>query len=121
MEKLGAQLDTGQWLHEKTAWQVEFDKRPADVLRAIRKAAARWPVDVNIVPAANQRKKLLIADMDSTMIEQECIDELADAAGTGDAVKAITVRAMNGELDFEDALRERVAALKDLPSGVIGE
>ena len=121
MEKLGTELDIGQWLDEKTAWQVGFDRKPDDVLRAVRKAAARWPVDVNIVAAANQRKKLLIADMDSTMIEQECIDELADAAGAGDAVKAITVRAMNGELDFEDALRERVAALKGLPSGVIGE
>lgn len=121
MEKLGTELDTGQWLDEKTAWQVEFDRKPDDVLRTVRKAATRWQVDVNVVPAANQRKKLLIADMDSTMIEQECIDELADAAGAGDAVKAITVRAMNGELDFEDALRERVATLKGLPSGVIGE
>lgn len=121
MEKLGAELDTGQWLHEKTAWQVEFDRNPSNALQAMRTAAARWPVDVNIVATANQRKKLLIADMDSTMIEQECIDELADAAGAGEAVKAITVRAMNGELEFEDALRERVAALKGLPSGVIGE
>lgn len=121
MEKLGTELDTGQWLNEKIAWQVEFDTKPDEVLSAVRKAAARWPVDVNVVRAGHQRKKLLIADMDSTMIKQECIDELADAAGAGDAVKAITVRAMNGELDFEDALRERVAALKDLPSGVIGE
>ncbi len=121
MEKLGTELGTGQWLNEKNAWQVEFDTKPEAVLSTVRKAAARWPVDVNVVPAARQRKKLLIADMDSTMIEQECIDELADAAGAGDAVKAITVRAMNGELDFEDALRERVAALKGLPSGVIGD
>jgi len=121
MENLGAELDTGQWLSEKVAWQVEFDKTPHGALQAARKKAVKWPVDVNIVPASNQRKKLLIADMDSTMIEQECIDELADAAGAGDNVKAITVRAMNGELDFEDALRERVAALKGLPSGVIGE
>ncbi|MEO1160685.1 MAG: phosphoserine phosphatase SerB [Pseudomonadota bacterium] len=121
MPKLGVELDTGQWLAEKISWQVEFDRKPVEVLAAVRKAAARWPVDVNIVPAATQRKKLLIADMDSTMIEQECIDELADAAGAGEAVKAITARAMNGELDFEDALRERVAALKHLPSGVIGE
>lgn len=121
MEKLGTELDTGQWLNEQNAWQVEFNAKPAEVLSAVRKAAAGWQVDVNVVSAANQRKKLLIADMDSTMIEQECIDELADAAGAGDAVKAITVRAMNGELDFEDALRERVAALKGLPSGVIGD
>ncbi len=121
MEKLGAELDTGQWLNEKLAWQVEFDKTPEVALQTLRKKAANWQVDVNIVQAANQRKKLLIADMDSTMIEQECIDELADAAGAGDKVRAITARAMNGELEFEDALQERVATLKDLPSGVIGE
>lgn len=121
LEKLGAELDTGHWLNEKLAWQVEFDKTPDGALQSLRKKAANWQVDVNIVQGANQRKKLLIADMDSTMIEQECIDELADAAGTGDKVRAVTARAMNGELDFEDALRERVATLKDLPSGVIGE
>ena len=121
LEKLGAELDTGQWLSEKIAWQAEFDKKPDGALKALRMKAAKWPVDVNILQATNQRKKLLVADMDSTMIEQECIDELADAAGAGDEVRAITARAMNGELDFEDALRERVAALKDLPSGVIGE
>ena len=121
MEKLGAELDTGQWLNEKLAWQVEFDKTPQAALQTLRKKAANWRVDVNVVQAANQRKKLLIADMDSTMIEQECIDELADAAGAGDKVRAITARAMNGELEFEDALQERVATLKDLPSGVIGE
>jgi len=121
LEKLGAELDTGQWLSEKIAWQAEFDKTPDGALKALRMKAAKWPVDVNILQATNQRKKLLVADMDSTMIEQECIDELADAAGAGDEVRAITARAMNGELDFEDALRERVAALKDLPSGVIGE
>jgi phosphoserine phosphatase len=64
---------------------------------------------------------MLIADMDSTMIEQECIDELADAAGVGDHVKTITALAMNGELDFEGALTERVALLKGLPETVVGE
>jgi phosphoserine phosphatase len=72
-------------------------------------------VDVNLVPAENRRKKMLLADMDSTMIQQECIDELAEEAGVGAHVKDITARAMNGELDFEGALTERVALLKDLP------
>ncbi len=62
---------------------------------------------------------MLIADMDSTMIEQECIDELADVAGVGPRVADITARAMNGELDFEGALRERVGLLKGLDAGVI--
>jgi len=69
--------------------------------------------------AEGRRKRLLIADMDSTMIRQECIDELADEAGVGARVADITARAMNGELDFEAALRERVGLLKGLPEGVI--
>lgn len=78
-------------------------------------------VDLNIVPAAGRRKRMLLADMDSTMIGQECIDELADMAGVGAHVAAITARAMNGELDFEAALRERVGLLRDLPESVIGQ
>lgn len=76
-------------------------------------------VDLIVQPSAGRRKKLLLADMDSTMIQQECIDELADMAGVGDRVKAITARAMNGELDFDGALRERVGLLKGLEAGII--
>jgi len=76
-------------------------------------------VDLVIQPARNRRKKMLLADMDSTMIQQECIDELAAEAGVGAHVASITARAMNGELDFEAALIERVGLLKDLPVSVI--
>ena len=76
-------------------------------------------VDLVIVPQDGRRKKMLLADMDSTMIQQECIDELADEAGVGTRVKDITARAMNGELDFDGALRERVGLLKGLPETVI--
>ena len=76
-------------------------------------------VDLNILPAEGRRKKMLLADMDSTMIQQECIDELADEAGVGARVKDITARAMNGELDFDGALTERVALLKGLPESII--
>lgn len=76
-------------------------------------------VDLVIQPAEGRRKKMLLADMDSTMIQQECIDELADEAGVGERVKDITARAMNGELDFEGALTERVGLLKGLPEGII--
>ena len=76
-------------------------------------------VDLVIQPSEGRRKRLLIADMDSTMIRQECIDELADEAGVGAHVAGITARAMNGELDFEAALRERVALLKGLHESVI--
>ena len=78
-------------------------------------------VDINIVPERSRRKKLLIADMDSTVIEQECIDEIAEYAGKRADISAITERAMRGELDFEGALRERVAMLKGLPESVLQE
>jgi phosphoserine phosphatase len=77
--------------------------------------------DLVVQPEAGRRKKMLLADMDSTMIQQECIDELADVAGVGERVKDITARAMNGELDFEGALTERVGLLKGLPESVIAE
>ncbi len=76
-------------------------------------------VDLVVQPAEGRRKKMLLADMDSTMIQQECIDELADEAGVGDRVKDITARAMNGELDFDGALTERVGLLKGLDENVI--
>ncbi|MBL9045830.1 MAG: phosphoserine phosphatase SerB [Tabrizicola sp.] len=76
-------------------------------------------IDMAVQRAEGRKKRLLIADMDSTMIRQECIDELADEAGVGARVAEITARAMNGELDFEGALRERVGLLKGLPERVI--
>jgi phosphoserine phosphatase len=79
------------------------------------------PIDIVVQPQALRRKKLLLADMDSTMIGQECIDELADYAGLKAHVAAITERAMRGEIEFEPALRERVALLRGLPSGVVDE
>ncbi|MEM8729693.1 MAG: phosphoserine phosphatase SerB [Pseudomonadota bacterium] len=78
-------------------------------------------VDLIVQPETGRRKRMLLADMDSTMIQQECIDELADEAGVGDRVKEITARAMNGELDFEEALIERVGLLAGLGEEVIGK
>ena len=78
-------------------------------------------IDLAIQPAGGRRKRILIADMDSTMIDQECIDELADMAGFGPRVAQITARAMNGELDFNAALTERVALLANLPEAVIAQ
>lgn len=85
----------------------------------LRAALASEPVDIVVQDESARRKKILIADMDSTMIDQECIDELADEVGLKDHVAAITARAMRGEIAFEPALRERVALLKDLDLGVI--
>lgn len=76
-------------------------------------------IDLVVQPARNRRKRVLLADMDSTMIQQECIDELADEAGVGAQVAAVTARAMNGEIAFEPALRDRVALLAGLPESVI--
>jgi phosphoserine phosphatase len=77
------------------------------------------PVDIFVQPVEGRRKKLLLADMDSTMIGQECIDELADFVGLKEKVAAITERAMRGEIAFEPALRERVALLAGLDAGVV--
>ena len=71
--------------------------------------------DINVVAASRRRKKLLVADMDSTIIACECLDELADMAGLKPQIAAITERAMRGEIEFEAALRERVAMLRGLP------
>jgi len=92
-----------------------------DLATNVRDIIAGRPVDVVIQPHDGRRKKLLVADMDSTMIQQECIDELADYAGFKDRVAAITERAMRGEIAFEPALRERVALLTGLPASVIDE
>jgi phosphoserine phosphatase len=79
------------------------------------------PVDIVVQPQAGRRKKLFLADMDSTMIGQECIDELADYAGLKPHIAAITERAMRGEIAFTPALRERIALLKGLPVAVVNE
>ena len=78
-------------------------------------------IDAVTVPAANRRKKLLVADMESTMIENEMLDELADFLGLREKIAGITARAMNGEIDFEAALKARVELLKDLPVSTLDE
>jgi phosphoserine phosphatase len=86
---------------------------------SLRAVLGPAPVDVIVQPAESRRKRLFLADMDSTMIGQECIDELAAYVGLKAEVSAITERAMRGEVAFEPALRERVALLKGLPVGVV--
>jgi len=93
----------------------------SDYRNAIRDAIGDVPVDVVVQPAAGRRKRLFLADMDSTMIAQECIDELADYVGLKPQVAAITERAMRGELPFEPALRERVALLAGLSAAIVPE
>jgi phosphoserine phosphatase len=108
------------WLDPNCAAEFEVPRLPPN-LGQIRDSLAAEGVDLIGQPSANRRKRLLLADMDSTMIRQECVDELAAAAGIGERVAAITARAMNGELDFEAALTERVALLKGLPETTVTE
>jgi len=106
------------WLNPGIAAEFPIPALPANLWDAWAGLQALG-IDLVVQPSEGRRKRLLLADMDSTMIHQECIDELADEAGIGAHVAGITARAMNGELDFEDALRERVALLKGLPEAVI--
>ncbi|MBS8260324.1 phosphoserine phosphatase SerB [Roseibium polysiphoniae] len=92
---------------------------PVAAETSLRQALGEAPVDVFVQPIEGRRKHLLIADMDSTMIRQECIDELAAELGLKDKISEITERAMRGEIEFEPALRERVALLKGLPVDAI--
>ncbi|HTM28693.1 MAG TPA: hypothetical protein VL097_04975, partial [Rhodanobacter sp.] len=90
-------------MHQRIACEIH-DPKAADAVLTARQVIAGKPVDAGLVLAANRRKQLLVADMDSTMIEQECIDELADFVGLKAEVSSITERAMNGEIAFEPAL-----------------
>ena len=119
--------DLGQSKPLSTARAYDFPvtcrKAPADVqAEAVKRfETAGIKADICAQPSAGRRKKLLICDMDSTLIGQECIDELADFAGVKDRVSAITERAMRGEIGFDDALKERVSMLKNLDLSVLQE
>lgn len=113
----------GDWLFEGVAADIRFSSTDdlGTISDRLREAMNGIRVDIVVQPQIDRRKKLLLADMDSTMIGQECIDELAAFAGLKDHVAAITERAMRGEIEFEPALRERVALLKDLPVSVVDD
>jgi phosphoserine phosphatase len=112
-----------RWLDPCIAADIAFDPGPAGGAKAVadrvRSALEKAAVDVIVQRVQARRKKLLLADMDSTMIGQECIDELAAAIGKGAHVAAITERAMRGEIAFESALRQRVALLKGLDRAAV--
>src|SRR5436309_5732471 len=114
---------SAQWLFDEVAVDIPFDGTEdiSAIEARLRQARSDLPIDIVVQPRGFRRKKLLLADMDSTMIGQECVDELADYAGVKERVAKITERAMRGEIEFEPALRERVALLKGLPVSVIDE
>jgi phosphoserine phosphatase len=112
-----------QWLFDEVAVDIPFtgSEDVAAIVTRLRAARGDLPIDIVVQPQALRRKKLFLADMDSTMIGQECVDELADFAGLKAHVAGITERAMRGEIEFEPALRERVALLKGLSVSVVDE
>src|SRR6202043_684287 len=112
-----------QWLFDEVAVDIPFEGSEdiSAVEARLREARGDLPIDIVVQPRAVRRKKLLLADMDSTMIGQECIDELADYAGLKAHVAKITERAMRGESEFESGLRERVALLKGIPVSAVDE
>lgn len=112
LEAAGAGVGAPDWLAPGVACDIAFaGLGPRDATVAVRAALAGQPVDLVAQPAAGRRKRLLVADMESTIIDNEMIDELAEVLGRGDEITAITARAMNGELDFAESLAERVAML----------
>jgi phosphoserine phosphatase len=113
LEALGAEAP--HWLKPGEAAEVPVFPRISEFIAVLKGR----PIDFAVVSSQNRRKRFLIADMDSTMIRQECIDELGAVAGLGDRIKEITARAMRGELNFDEALRERVGLLKGLDAGII--
>lgn len=122
LKRLGAETAPPDWLSPGEACDVLFLGPTAeDAAKAVRDALKGAPVDLSAGPLAGRRKKVLVADMDSTIITSETLDELAALAGKGVEITAITRRSMLGEIDFHDALRERLAILKGVPETLIGE
>src|ERR1700744_5577489 len=115
--------EPAHWLFDEVAVDIPFSGSEdiAAIGERLREARGDLPIDIVVQPRIDRRKKLFLADMDSTMIGQECVDELADFAGLKAHVAAITERAMRGEIAFEPALRERVALLKGLPVSVVDQ
>ncbi len=111
-----------QWLAQHKAADIPVQNCVnMEQMKALRAVFAADRIDVLCVPREGRKKKLLLADMDSTIVTTETLDELAGKAGIKDKIAAITARAMNGELDFHAALRERVGLLKDLPVTALHE
>lgn len=112
-----------QWLNKGEVLEALVAADSPELRNELGLLVRDHPIDVAVVPAlhrSRRRKRLLIADMDSTMIGQECIDELGMLAGVGERIKEITASAMRGELDFEGALKARLALMKGLPEDAIG-
>ncbi len=118
----GVPVRSRRWLKDTYALETVLDGAiHADLLRQIHEFRQSVPMDVFVMNADNRRKKLLLADMDATIVEGETLDDLAALAGLGDEIAAVTAAAMRGELDFEQALRQRVSKLAGLPETLLDE
>lgn len=118
----GVSVNSRRWLKDGYALETVLASAPdAELARKIADFCNTSPVDVLSVPLENRRKRLLLADMDATIVEGETLDDLAALAGLGDEIAAVTAAAMRGELDFEQALRQRVAKLHGLPEALLNE
>lgn len=116
----GAEAGKPDWLAPAIACDIAVEAAdPAAAEAAVRRALGGAPVDLALLAAAGRRKRLLVADMELTIIRNEMLDELAEFAGIRDRISQITRRAMNGELDFVAALRERVGLLKGLDAAIL--
>ena len=112
---------TPLWLSPGRAFDIAFSGDPIAVRDGVRIAVGALSADINVVAVKDRRKRLLVSDMESTIISCECLDELADIAGIKPKIAAVTERAMRGEIAFEGALRERVGLLKGLPVAALEE
>lgn len=113
---------SGRWLCDAICYEAgPFENIDEELLSDIRTQADHFQVDVFVVPSTNRRKKLLLADMDATIVTGETLDDLAELAGIGEEISAITTRAMRGELDFEEALRARVGKLAGFSESLLHE
>ena len=122
LHRLGADVAAPSWLKPDFVCDLDFADLNGDQAdAAARQVLGALPVDVVVQASAERRKRLLVADMESTLIRNEMLDELADFVGARQEIAAITARAMNGELDFEQAIEARVALLAGLPESVLEE
>ena len=122
LDAIGAASAPPDWLAPGVACDIAFaGASPAPAQAAVEAALAMRPIDLHAQPAAGRRKRLLVADMDSTIVTSETLDELADFAGIKERIAAITRQSMNGEVDFATALRQRVAMIQGLPVAALDE
>ncbi len=120
LESIGATVNSIEWLAPEQACDLHFRGVPRSAaLDVIRVVIGGSPIDINVVVTSGRRKKLLISDMDSTIVDCETLDDLADFAGVGEEVAAITRQSMNGQVEFVDALVRRVAMLAGEPAAML--